>query len=47
MQAAIANLVRTIELSDCLGTFDYRRDWYFDAIAAMRREVRRRGEIPV
>jgi hypothetical protein len=46
MQAAIGNLVRIIELSDRLGTFEYRRDWYWDAIAAMRREVRRRGETP-
>lgn len=33
MQAAIGNLVRIIELSDRLGTFEYRRDWYWDAIA--------------
>jgi hypothetical protein len=47
MQAAIDNLVQIIELSDRLGTFEYRRDWYVEAIAAMRREVRRRGQVPV
>jgi hypothetical protein len=46
LQAAIGNLVRIIELSDRLGTFEYRRDWYVEAITAMRREVRRRGQVP-
>jgi hypothetical protein len=40
---AIANLERIVELSDRVGTFEYRRDWYTEAIANMRREVRRRG----
>ena len=46
MRAAIANLVRIVELSDRLGTFEYRRDWYVEAIANMRRQVRRRGTTP-
>ncbi len=45
LQAAIGNLVRIVELSDRLGTFEYRRDWCIEAIAAMRGEVRRRREI--
>jgi hypothetical protein len=43
---AIANLERIVELSDRVGTFEYRRDWYTEAIANMRREVRRRGGTP-
>jgi hypothetical protein len=43
---AIGNLARIVELSDRLGTFEYRRDWYVEAIANMRREVRRRGTVP-
>ena len=43
LREAIANLERIVELSDRLGTFEYRRDWYTEAIATMRREVRRRG----
>jgi hypothetical protein len=45
MEAAIANLVRIVELSDRVGTFEYRRDWYVDAIANMRRARRRRGPV--
>jgi hypothetical protein len=43
---AIGNLERVVALSDRVGTFEYRRDWYVEAIANMRREVRRRGRTP-
>ena len=43
MRAAIVNLARLVELSDRVGTFEYRRDWYIEAIANMRRAVRRMG----
>ena len=40
---AIGNLERIVELSDRVGTFEYRRDWYTEAIGRMRRDVRQRA----